>query len=378
MNANPEWSINRDFPGGNVLVDRVEGDHAFIRQDLRDTEGDWFYWHFRVRGAAGRTLTFHFAQGHPIGVRGPAVSADDGRTWRWCGAKCARDGIFTWRFAPGEDSVRFSFGIPYLETDLREFLSRHGGDPRLVVETLCVTPKGRAVERLRVGCLGCPPRHRVLVTARHHCCEAMANYAMEGIIETVLGDRDEGRWLAGNVEFAVVPFVDKDGVEDGDQGKNRRPHDHNRDYAGVSLYASTRALREFAPRWSEGRLSVALDLHCPWIRGFWNEQVYIVGSSDAVMWREQVRFAEALASIPPRALPFSLHNALPFGQDWNVAANYGGFTNFVRWARQALGVRLATSIEIAYANAEGVEVTPLRARAFGHDLARALCRYLRA
>ena len=84
------------------------------------------------------------------------------------------------------------------------------------------------------------------------------------------------------VEFFVVPFVDKDGVEDGDQGKNRRPHDHNRDYGGRadgdhSIYASTRALRERIPAWSGGKLRVALDLHCPWIRGEHNEVIYFVG-----------------------------------------------------------------------------------------------------
>ena len=48
------------YPGGNILVEKIEGDTAFLRQDVRDTEGDWFYWNFRVRGAAGRTIHFHF------------------------------------------------------------------------------------------------------------------------------------------------------------------------------------------------------------------------------------------------------------------------------------------------------------------------------
>ena len=47
-------SIDGNFPAGNILVDRIEGDDAFIRQDLRDTDGWWFYWHFRVRQAGGR------------------------------------------------------------------------------------------------------------------------------------------------------------------------------------------------------------------------------------------------------------------------------------------------------------------------------------
>ena len=63
---------------------------VFLRQDLRDTEGFWFYWYFRVRGASGRTLTFHFTDGKPVGVRGPAISLDEGATWTWLGADCCR------------------------------------------------------------------------------------------------------------------------------------------------------------------------------------------------------------------------------------------------------------------------------------------------
>ena len=47
------WGIDADFPGGNILVERVDGNTAYIRQDLRDTTGHWFCWYFRVTGAAG-------------------------------------------------------------------------------------------------------------------------------------------------------------------------------------------------------------------------------------------------------------------------------------------------------------------------------------
>ena len=53
----------------------------------------------------------------------------------------------------------------------------------------------------------------------------MATRALEGIIEIILSDTEDGRWFRSHGDFFIVPFVDKDGVEDGDQGKNRRPHD---------------------------------------------------------------------------------------------------------------------------------------------------------
>ena len=56
--------IDCEFPGGNIVVDAIEGDTVSLHQDLRDTRGDWFYWYFRVRGAAGRTLNFKFTKGN--------------------------------------------------------------------------------------------------------------------------------------------------------------------------------------------------------------------------------------------------------------------------------------------------------------------------
>ena len=119
--------IDDQFPGGNIILERIEGDQVHLRPDLRDTEGWWFYWCFRVRGAAGRTLTFQFAKPSPIGVRGPAVSPDEGKTWRWLGTECVDGPGFTHAFGSDERDVRFSFGMPYVRSSLDRFLGGYRG-----------------------------------------------------------------------------------------------------------------------------------------------------------------------------------------------------------------------------------------------------------
>ena len=52
----------------------------------------------------------------------------------------------------------------------------------------------------------------------------------------MLADNEDGYWFRRNVEVLAIPFMDKDGVEEGDQGKNRKPRDHNRDYIGQSVH----------------------------------------------------------------------------------------------------------------------------------------------
>ena len=269
-------------------------------------------------------------------------------------------------------TVKWIFRLKFF--NLNRFLDQHKTDLALVKETLCTTKKGRRVELLRLGCLDGSPRHRVLLTARHHACESLASYALEGFMEAVLAEGEEGRLWRSAVECMVVPFVDKDGVEDGDQGKNRAPHDHNRDYGGASLHASVAALRERVPPWSQGRLRVALDLHCPYIRGDFNEQIYFVGSQDQENWQRVVKLAALLEHTQTGPLRFRVQDNLPFGTAWNTTTNFGGGKSFAAWAGELPGIRVASSIELPYANVKGREVNAESARAFGRDLARSILR----
>jgi len=371
--------IDAEFPAGNVVVDGIEGDTVRVRPDVRDTEGHWFYWYLRVRGAEGRTLRFAFEE-DDVGVRGPGVSLDGGWTWRWLGAESGDERSFTCAFPEDAAEVRLSFGMPYTQANLDAFLSRRGGDPHLRAGTLCESRKGRAVEALSFGKLAGEPEHRVLLTARHHACEMMASYALEGIVEAALADDEAGRWLRERVEFLAVPFVDKDGVEDGDQGKSRRPHDHNRDYAAPCIYPEVGALRERARDWSEGKLRMALDLHCPWIRGEWNEHVFFVGVPDEGLWSRTERFCDVLERTATGPLRYRTGGNLPFGVSWNTPEEYGPRggepVDASDWFSTIPGIWFGATVELPYANVEGAEVTAETARAFGRDLARAIGEHL--
>ena len=62
------------MPYTELIEDRLrfieieESDIVELQQDLRDTSGWWFYWSFRVRGAAGRRLEFRFTNKDVIGT----------------------------------------------------------------------------------------------------------------------------------------------------------------------------------------------------------------------------------------------------------------------------------------------------------------------
>ena len=248
-----EISIDADFPGGNILVQQVAGDTVFVAPDQRDTATNqwWFYWNFRLKAPPQKPVTIVFTGKNPIGVRGPAMSGDDGVTWQWLGADGVtfgqHNGQPAWSFVAcvpaGQTAVRYAFCPQYLESHLNAWLDKHQGATALRINTLCRTRQGRAVELLRAGCLD-PQRVRgvVLLTSRHHCCEIMATYALEGLLDAVLADDEIGRQWRARWEVIAIPFMDKDGVENGDQGKYRQPHDHNRDYNPQPLYPEVAAL----------------------------------------------------------------------------------------------------------------------------------------
>lgn len=242
------------------------------------------------------------------------------------------------------------------------------------METLCRSRAGAEVPRVRAGCIKGEPKYRFMFTARHHCSETMASWVFEGIVDSFLADDDLGAWLHENVELMGVPFVDYDGAQSGDQGKNRKPHDHNRDYSEF-IYPETKALTEWIGDHAGGRLDAFIDLHCPWIRGEYNEFVYATRKDPKIMppTAQEDRFSEILEKVQSGALRYKAANDLPFGKKWNTGVNFDQGWSSVIWAcHNVKGQRVCRAMEFPFANAGGAVVTPEKCRTFGRDLALAL------
>ncbi|RBP46040.1 zinc carboxypeptidase [Roseimicrobium gellanilyticum] len=371
----PSFAIDASFPGGNVLVARVDGDTIHLAPDKRDSMVPWFYWYFRVTGAAGRTLTFVFDKAN-IGVRGPGVSVDAGKSWKWLGADVVQDGTFSFAFPPKAHDVRFSVGMPYVQGDLDRCLQRHKGNPFLHLEQLTKTRKSREVPLIRVSDPAKKARYAIAITARHHCCEMMASYTLEGLMEGALADDAAGRWLREHAEFLFVPFMDVDGVEDGDQGKNRSPFDHNRDYAtNVPRYPEVAALKERLPAWSAGRPMVFLDLHDPALRNDIHEVLHFLEPEDKIQAGRLDALCTHLEREQQGPILYRKSGNLRFGSGYNkITAQPAPISS--GWARSLPNTLLGCTVEIPYANANGCEVNAESAREFGRDLAVTLMKFL--
>ena len=266
--------IRSDYPGGNVKVEKIDeaANAVSLRPDYRDTPR-YFHWDFTLSGAAGRKLHFQFPKGDYLSSLGPAISRDGGRTWTWLNADGRRHepkNAFDYAFGADENETRFAVSIPYTQKDWDAACARWRGKGGVTFDILCKSQNGRRnTELLRIRCQKGKAKWLFAFTARHHACETTANPVLEGIVDEILSGSPEGEWIRDNADCVFVPFMDKDGVEDGDQGKNRRPHDHNRDYM-AGIYTSVRAFKELLVRESHGKRIVFFDLHSPHVRSFPN------------------------------------------------------------------------------------------------------------
>lgn len=267
-----DFKIDDQFPGGNIIVRSVTGDKVLLAVDRRGSdrgECSWRHWFFRVTGAQGRTLQFEFEKdrtsdvfGH-VTTRGPMVSRDDRLTWTWFsdGKPFNPPNSFEYKFGENEKIVYFTAVPPYTEETLHRFLKAIDttrGNFRLT--SLCKTEKGRSVELIRFGSEKNPGKIGIVICARHHANEIVSDFVIEGIIKEAFSGSDAGNFILTNADFFIVPFVDKDGVEAGEQGKSLIPHDHNRDYI-KRRYSTIRAIEDQTLIWGKDKKIFLFDFH---------------------------------------------------------------------------------------------------------------------
>jgi hypothetical protein len=346
-----------------------------MKPDMSETAGDWFYWYFKVSNIKGKTITFKFDQENVFAKYGPGYSINNDKDWKWYGEHRIIDNSFTYSFSEEDSLAYFSMAFPYTQRDFQTFFSTVIQEKFVKIDTLCLSPEGRYIEKVHLSANSKTPRFKVLITARHHACEMMASYVMEGIIDGIIHNHDLV-FLRENVEFLFIPFMDKDGVENGEQGKNRIPKDHNRDYIGESIHNSTATLRKIIPEWSDGKLKIALDLHCPWIHGYPNEHIYMVGNSNQEIEKHQIIFSQLIEKYAMGDMKFYHSNFLPFGTSWNTASNYSKGMSISKWASQLDGIDFSGTIEFPYANVSGIPVSKDGARIFGKAIVYSIQEYL--
>ena len=314
--------------------------------------GSWFYWAFCVEGAEGEKINFHMQQPNRLGYWGPAVSHDL-KNWHWLDDVDGES--FTYKFGENENKVYFAHSMLYHPNrffELAEELS-------LQVTELCKSRKGRSVPSVVLG-NGCKS---IILTARHHACESTGSYVLEGVL------RELAKNPIDDTKVFCVPFVDLDGVIDGDQGKARKPHDHNRDYEeNVSVYPETAAIKKYA---CEYGCNYGFDFHSPWHKSGENDNVFIVRNSIEKIEQTE-RFSKIFEKeITPGSMKYSSENDHQPMTGWNQPSTSFGFTMMHREECD-----IAFSLETAYFGTEDNKISEEKMVELGKCYARAIKKYI--
>lgn len=366
--------IDCKHAGGNIKVISMDESSVKLEQDIRDTTAWWFYWNFSVKSSCLQQVTFEFMNGEVIGPWGPAISKD-GIQWDWLGEKSliSRE-KFIYHFNTENEVVYFSFGLPYQLHHFEHFYSQINGHPNVHRKLLAISEQLRSVPLLLVGNENSD--QHIVLTGRHHSCESTPSYVLEGLLAYFL---QESSTILDQFLIHYVPFVDIDGVENGDQGKCRAPHDHNQDYTDDPIYSATSAVMKYVQSLP---LQVGIDFHGPykWGDGIsrHNRNNYPFFVKPASPRKEETeKFGRYLKRMTQqnqdgiKKLSYDPIYDIEKGDGWNMGSR--GTCSHLFVSQHA---KLAFSFEFPYFGTKGEEITPQKSREFGADFARALEHYL--
>ena len=356
--------ISGDYTGGNIKLLSVDGGTVKLEQELRGTTQWWFYWNFRVEGAQGKNLVFEFQNGEVVCPFGPAVS-DDGYNWSFNGQSCYISGTsFKYGFSESEKIKYFAFSLPYQLAHFDNFFKTIANNPEVERKILTYSEQDREIPLVKIGC----GTKNIIFTCRHHCCESTASYALEGLISSIV---KEYSVLLDNYTFHIIPFVDIDGVENGDQGKDRAPHDHNRDYIENPIYNYTRAIYRYTENMP---IAVFIDFHSPFKWGGLDNLPHIhFGPQPADKPELQLVFADNLYEItnqnpvPDTILYNNCRNDLFYGGPYNKV----GTPSSKNYFALKKNVDMAFTIETPYSG-NTVPYTVCSLQSWGRSIMSAL------
>lgn len=345
-----EYTITDNFSGGNITVEKISCDKVFVKIDNRDSK-PWCHWAFKVIGAQGKTIKFEFGK-DAVGYFGAAVSYDL-INWHWSNADSFRSEAeerysFVYTFSENESEVYFSHNMLYIPEafDSIDFMEK---------SVLCTDSDNSLVPLATMG----EGKNIILLTARHHACEAPANYVLEGVLRELYNN------LPQNYKVIAVPFVDMAGVVAGDQGKDRLPHDHNRDYINDSIYPTVKAMKKLL---QSENIKYVFDFHSPCHLGGGNDSMSLVNAYECL--RPQMEF---LSMLFARELNEDCFTFYPHRITWRDKPLEGTFSAYCGAQEN---IRFVATMETPYFGEKNNIMTQSGYIATGRAFGRAIKKFI--
>ena len=249
------------FDSGNIHVVGIEGDRVDL-EIVKDHLSDFYQWfHFRVSGAKGRTLTFRIvnAGGAAYAFGWPGYRArwsSDRQTWRTTDSSYD-NGVLSFTSAIDTDLVWFAYFAPYSIERHHDLVSRMALMPGVTARELGRTLDDQPVDCLTLG----TGTKQVWLYARQHPGESMAEWWAEGALEKLTDPKDAtAKKLREKATFHIVPNMNPDGSRRGHLRTNAVGVNLNREWHAPTMEKSPEVFVVRAAM-DETGVDFAMDVH---------------------------------------------------------------------------------------------------------------------
>lgn len=270
----------------------------------------------------------------------------------------------------GADTVAASLCYPYGPEDLDATLAELG--PAWQRSPIGVTGQSRELPRLRLSSDAAGPRPGLYFMARQHAGETPGSWVLDGILRFLAGEDPEASEIRSAVDVWAAPFVDLDGVVNGDYGKDAFPWDFNRAWEQLPQRPEVQAIQRDLLRFkSLTGPRVVIDLHAP---GHSTPDLYVqLPREQRPILQQQaaLRFAELMAPHWPESAAASLSRPTRYPSRWNAMSTLGS------WCWDHLERTPEVTIETSYQSLAGRPLDPDGYREIGRRVALTAWDWLR-
>ena len=235
--------ISANFDAGNIEVINAE-DQTNIQLAIRpDVGGEFFQWfNFRLSGEVGEQYVLNIMNaGKASYLAGwedyQAVASYDREYWFRLPTSY-KEGKLTITAELACESIQIAYFAPYSYERHQDLLAAVQVHPLACLEHLGETLDKRDLTLVKVG-NGDSKKRSIWITARQHPGETMAEWLVEGLLNSLLDeDNATAKLLLEKANFYIVPNMNPDGSVRGHLRTNAVGTNLNREWANPSLEKS--------------------------------------------------------------------------------------------------------------------------------------------
>ncbi len=235
--------ISANFDAGNIEVINAE-DQTNIQLAIRpDVGGEFFQWfNFRLSGEVGEQYVLNIMNaGKASYLAGwedyQAVASYDREYWFRLPTSY-KEGKLTITAELACESIQIAYFAPYSYERHQDLLAAVQVHPLACLEHLGETLDKRDLTLVKVGD-GDSKKRSIWITARQHPGETMAEWLVEGLLNSLLDeDNATAKLLLEKANFYIVPNMNPDGSVRGHLRTNAVGTNLNREWANPSIEKS--------------------------------------------------------------------------------------------------------------------------------------------